>query len=68
MARKIKYTPFGKEVKKKLIDMDMDDGELARIIGISQSYLTDILKGTRIGTERKKQIAKYLELDLVIGR
>lgn len=67
MARKIKLTPFGKEVCKALIDRDMEKGELARAIGISQCYLTDILKGTRDGKERKKQIAEYLGLDLVIG-
>lgn len=66
MARKIKLTPFGKEVEKALIDRDMDKCELASAIGISQPYLTDILKGTRNGTERKIQIAKYLNLDLVV--
>lgn len=67
MARKIKLTPFGKEVEKALIDRDMSKSELAKILGITQAYLTDILKGTREGTERKKQIAEYLGLDLVIG-
>lgn len=67
MARKIKLTPFGKEVEKALIDKDMEKGDLARAIGISQPYLTDILKGTREGRERKKQIAEYLGLDLVLG-
>lgn len=66
MARKIKLTPFGKEVEKALIDRDMDKCELASAIGISQPYLTDILKGTREGIHRKKQIAEYLGLDLVI--
>lgn len=66
MARKIKLTPFGKEVEKALIDRDMSKSELAKILGITQPYLTDILKGTRDGKDRKKQIAEYLELDLVI--
>lgn len=66
MARKIKLTPFGKEVEKALIDRDMSKSELAKILGITQAYLTDILKGTREGTERKKQIAEYLGLDLVV--
>ncbi len=66
MARKIKLTPFGKEVEKALIDKDMDKGELAKAVGISQAYLTDILKGTRNATERKKQIAEYLKIDLVV--
>lgn len=67
MARKIKLTPFGKEVEKALIDRDMSKSELAKILGITQAYLTDILKGTREGKERKKQIAEYLGIDLVIG-
>lgn len=67
MARKIKLTPFGKEVEKALIDRDMTKSELAKKLGITQAYLTDILKGTREGTERKKQIAEYLGLDLVMG-
>lgn len=66
MPRRVKYTPFGKEVEKALIDKDMDKGELAKAVGISQPYLTDILKGTRNGTERKIQIAEYLNLDLVV--
>nr|WP_302600233.1 helix-turn-helix transcriptional regulator [uncultured Cellulosilyticum sp.] len=67
MARQIKLTPFGREVEKALIDKDMSKGDLARAIGISQPYLTDILKGTRVGTKRKKQIAEYLGLDLIVG-
>lgn len=67
MPRRVKYTPFGKEVAKALIDKDMDKGELASAIGISQPYLTDILKGTRDAIQRKKQIAEYLGLDLVLG-
>lgn len=68
MPRKVKYTPFGKEVEKALIDKNMAKGELAKVIGISQPYLTDILKGTRNGTERKIQIAKYLNLDLIVSK
>lgn len=68
MPRRTKYTSFGKEVEKALIDKDMGKGDLAKEIGISQPYLTDILKGTRTGTEKKKQIAEKLGIDLVIGR
>ena len=45
----------------------MSKGELAKVLGISQPYLTDILKGTRAGHERKKEIAKYLGLDLIVS-
>ena len=64
---RIKLTPFGKEVEKALIDRDMTKGDLAAEIGITQAYLTDVLKGTRIGKEIKPKIAKLLELDLVLG-
>ena len=65
---RIKLTPFGKEVEKKLIDLEMTKGDLAKVLGITDPYLTDILKGTRLGREMKLKIAKLLELDLVLGR
>lgn len=67
MARKIKLTPFGKEVEKALIDRDMSKSDLSKELGITQAYLTDILKGTRVGTEKKKHIAAYLKLDVVLS-
>ncbi|WP_410495066.1 helix-turn-helix transcriptional regulator [Cellulosilyticum sp. ST5] len=68
MPKRVNYTSFGKEVEKALIDKNMAKGELAKAVGISQPYLTDILKGTRNGTERKIQIAKYLNLDLIVSK
>lgn len=65
---RIKLTLFGKEVEKSLIDNDMTKGDLAKAIGISQSYLTDVLKGTRVGVDVKSKIAECLELDLVSPR
>lgn len=62
-----KLTPFGKEVEKKLIDLDMTKKDLSNELGITQSYLTDVLKGTREGYDIKPKIAKLLELDLVLG-
>ena len=44
-----KLTEFGKEVKKTLIDLEMEIPELAENIGISIPYLRDILKGARPG-------------------
>ena len=66
MPRRVNYTQFGKKVEKALIDRDMDKKDLAEAIGISQPYLTDILKGTRNGGIRKKQIADLLEIDAAI--
>lgn len=60
------YTPFGKEVAKKLIDLDMNNSDLAEKIGVSPMYISDILQGKRIATERKKQIAEILGLTIAI--
>ncbi|ADZ83549.1 helix-turn-helix domain-containing protein [Cellulosilyticum lentocellum] len=68
MARCVtrKYTTFGKEVAKKLIDLDMNNSDLAKKIGVSPMYISDILQGKRIATERKKQIAEILGLTIAI--
>lgn len=54
------YTPFGKEVAKRMIDLDMDNTDLATQIGISPMYIYDILSGKRVAIERKKQIANVV--------
>ena len=38
---------FCKEVRKAMIDRDMDQGDLARKMGVSQSYVSGILTGVR---------------------
>ncbi len=38
-------TPLGVEIKKKLIDKHMTQTELARKIGTSKNYITDIIYG-----------------------
>ena len=62
---RIRLTPFGKEVEKALIDRDMTKTDLAKELGISGAYLTDVLKGTRVGKDLKPKIAKLLELDYI---
>lgn len=39
------YIPFGKAVAKRMIDLDMDNTDLATQIGISPMYIYDILSG-----------------------
>lgn len=50
MGRKRELTPYGKEVKHKLIEMNMTQVELADQIGTSKQYLGKILFGERAGT------------------
>ena len=58
-------TDFGKVVKKKLIDKDMTQAQLAAMIGCGNQYLHKILVGERSGDQYKEAISVILEIDLV---
>lgn len=53
---------FEKEVKKALIDRNMTMGNLAEQLGITLSYVSDLIKGKRNNEERLLQIKEFLEL------
>jgi DNA-binding Xre family transcriptional regulator len=53
---------FKKAVRKALIDRDMKLTDLANAIGISSTYLYDILAGNRKAEHQKKKIIEILEL------
>jgi len=53
---------FEKAVRKALIDRDMKLTDLADAIGISLTYLYDILAGNRKAEHQKKKIIEILEL------
>jgi DNA-binding Xre family transcriptional regulator len=53
---------FEKAVRKALIDKDMKLTDLADAIGISLTYLYDILAGNRKAEHQKKKIIEILEL------
>lgn len=63
MRRKDKLTPFGRKVKKRLIDKDMTQMELAGLIGCNKQYLYKILVGERSGKKYVEEIEKILEID-----
>lgn len=63
MAGQNKLTPLGKKIKKRLVDLDMTQRDLAAMIGVHEVYLTRILKGQRTGAKYKKQIAEILGID-----
>lgn len=56
-------TPFGKEVKKRLIDKGMKQVELAALLGCDKQYLHKILTGQRSGRKYKDKIIRILDLD-----
>ena len=53
---------FEKAVRKALIDKDMKLTDLANHLGISLTYLYDILNNNRKAEHQKKKIIEILEL------
>lgn len=53
---------FKKKVKIALIERDSTMRELAEELGISISYLSDLVNGKRHSIERLNDIKKYLNL------
>lgn len=51
---------FEKEVRKALVDKELNISKLSQQLGITPAYLYDILKGNRPGTKQKKKIIEIL--------
>ena len=62
-AKQTGLTPFGRTVKKKLIDRGMTQVELAALIGCGKQYLHKILTGERSGRKYMGEIARILGID-----
>ncbi|KNE22445.1 helix-turn-helix transcriptional regulator [Virgibacillus pantothenticus] len=53
---------FGKKVKMWLLLNDMQQKDLAKMLGISRPYLSDILLGKRNGKKVRKKILKIINM------
>ena len=62
MKKRKKLSPFGKAVKKKVIELDMSLADLAAELDISRQQLSGILTGERPGNKYRSQIIKLLGL------
>lgn len=62
-ARQTGLTPFGKKVRKRLIDKDMTQVELAVLLGCSKQYIHKILVGERSGKKYIEAIARILDIE-----
>lgn len=56
-------TPFGKEIRKRMIDLEMEQKDLAKAVGVSSSYISDVFRGSRSGASIKKRICEAVGLD-----
>lgn len=63
MAGHRKLTPFGRRVKKRLIDMGMTQVELASMLGTNRQYVNKILCGERSGKKYVGEISKLLKIE-----
>lgn len=64
MKAKKDLTPFGKKVRKRLIDRNMTQKELADQIGCRKQYLWRILTGERSGRKYLEEIARILDIEI----
>ncbi|MDF2790131.1 MAG: DNA-binding protein [Neobacillus sp.] len=57
-------TNFGMAVRIKLLEKDKSMRSLADDLGITNAYLSDILRGNRKAEAQKKRIAEMLDIKL----
>ena len=64
MRQTSEITPFGRRVKIRLLEMNMDARELARRVGTSPVQISRILHGKRPGREQIPRIAQVLGIEV----
>ncbi|PES11551.1 transcriptional regulator [Bacillus cereus] len=60
----MQYSDFGIKVRTELLKRNLTLSSFASELGISISYLSDILKGSRKGKKQKKRIAETLGIEI----
>ncbi len=64
MSKLNELTPFGRQVKLRLLEVGMDARELADRVGTSPVQISRILHGTRPGKKQIPKIARELNIDM----
>ena len=64
MGKRSELTPFGRQVKIRLLERGMDAAELARRVGTSPVQISRILHGKRPGREQIPKIASELGMSV----
>lgn len=59
-----RLTPFGRKVKKRLIDKNMTQAELAVLLGCNKQYIHKILVGERSGKKYMEAISRILDIEV----
>ena len=63
-AKQTRLTPFGKRVRKRLIDKNMTQVELAALLGCNKQYIHKILSGERSGKKYIEEIVRILDMEV----
>ena len=64
----VKTRELGKIVKKRLIELEMTQVQLANILGTTPQELCRMLKGKRPGYKYRKQMLKILKINEAVYR
>ncbi|ADB68069.1 TPA_asm: helix-turn-helix domain-containing protein [Listeria monocytogenes] len=60
----VEHQRFAVAVYAKLKAINMKQSDLAKMLGISNPYLSDIINGKRDALKVRKEIAEILEIDV----
>ncbi|AEO25526.1 helix-turn-helix transcriptional regulator [Listeria monocytogenes] len=60
----VEHQRFAVAVYAKLKAINMKQSDLAKMLGISNPYLSDIINGKRDASKVRKEIAEILEIDV----
>ncbi|HDU7483623.1 TPA: helix-turn-helix transcriptional regulator [Listeria monocytogenes] len=60
----VEHQRFAVGVYAKLKAINMKQSDLAKMLGISNPYLSDIINGKRDASKVRKEIAEILEIDV----
>ncbi|EAC5373474.1 XRE family transcriptional regulator [Listeria monocytogenes] len=60
----VEHQRFAVAVYAKLKAINMKQSDLAKMLGISNPYLSDIINGKRDTSKVRKEIAEILEIDV----
>lgn len=63
-TKQTRLTPFGRKVKKRLIDKNMTQVELAALLGCNKQYIHKILVGERSGKKYIEAISRILDIEV----
>ena len=63
----MKYSEFGIRARVIMLQKGITITKLAEVIGVTPSYVSETLKGTRNSEEMTIKIAQFLEMDTDIG-